>query len=257
MMRSHRRRRFGVALVLGMGCASAPEAARADDEVTKWNEELDRGIISRPHTTAEFEAGAIVLPSEPISPAQRGGSLPAGLHIGKGDATVQIGAHFLYRATPIWAVGATVLFAPSPTEDTTYGLGGSSGLSRTHSRDYFFVGGEARLIPLHYKLFEGWIGAQLGGIIVADRFTTTNPGTYVAPVGYPQVNERTEGLSGGAQLGLSYSFGESFIVGFTLRASVWYLPSTPNCSAIGDCATLTNSTFVAEGGFLFGYRLPL
>jgi hypothetical protein len=250
-------RRLGALTVAIVGLVWSSEAAHADDAATKWNDALDRGIISRPHTTAEFEAGAIVLPSEPIAPAQRGGNLPAGLHIGKGDATIQIGAHFLYRATPIWAVGATVLFAPSPTEDTSYGLGGSSGLSRTHSRDYFFVGGEGRFVPLHYKLFEGWIGAQLGGIIVADRFTTTNAGTYEAPVGYPQVNERTEGLSGGAQVGLSYSFGESFIVGFTLRASVWYLPSTPNCSAIGDCATLTNSTFVAEGGFLFGYRLPL
>ncbi len=230
---------------------------RADDATTKWNDALAHDVISRPNTVAEFEAGAIVLPSEPISVAQRGGNLPAGLEIGKGDATIQIGGHFLYRASPRWLVGAMVLFAPNPTTDTGYGVSGMSGLSRTHSRDYFFVGAEARYIPLHYKLLEGWVGAQVGGIIIADRFTTTNAATYMAPVGYPQVSERTEGLSGGLQAGVSYSFAESFLVGFTLRANIWYLPSTPNCSAIGDCATLTRSADVFEGGVLFGYRLPL
>jgi hypothetical protein len=240
-----------------VACTLLGHVARADDDVTRWNDAVEHSIISRPHTIAMFEAGAIVLPSEPISPAQRGGNLPAGLEIGKGDATIQIGAHFLYRATPWWAMGAMVLFAPDPTTDTSYGLGGSSGLSRTHSRDYFFVGGEVRFIPLHVKLFEGWVGAQLGGTIIADRFTTTNAATYVAPVGYPQVSERTEGLSAGGQIGISYSFTESFIVGFTVRMDGWYLPSTPNCSAIGDCSTLTKSALVFEGGFLFGYRLPL
>ena len=127
---------------------------------------------------AELEPGAIVLPSAPISAAQRGGDLPAGLQIGKGDATIQIGVHLPLPRPPSWAVGAGVLLAPRPTSDTGYGLGGSSGLQRTHSRDYFFVGAEGRYIPLHHKLFEGWVGAQAGTIIIADRFTTDNPGAY-------------------------------------------------------------------------------
>jgi hypothetical protein len=253
---------FAAAVALGLASLTlAPAAARADDtradDVTRWNEALDRGLISRPHTIAELEAGAIVLPSAPISLAQRGGSLPAGLEIGKGDATLQLGMHLLYRATPTWAIGAMVLFAPNPTSDTGYGLGGSSGLSRTHSRDYLFIGAEGRYVPLHYKLFEGWIGAQAGGIIIADRFTTNNAGAYSTTLGAPQVDERTEGFSGGGQIGVSYSFSESFVVGFTLRADAWFLPSTPQCSAIGDCATLRNTAAVYEGGFLFGYRLPL
>jgi hypothetical protein len=245
--------RPGVALAALVMLAGS---ARADD-VAQWNEALDRGLIARPHTIAELEAGAIVLPSAPISLAQRGGSLPAGLEIGKGDATIQLGAHVLYRAAPSWAVGALVAFGPNPTSDTGYGLGGSSGLQRTHSRDYLFVGGEVRWIPLHYKLFEGWFGGQGGGIIIADRFTTTEPGAYSPMLGYAQVNERTEGFSVGGQIGVSYSVSESFVVGFTLRMDGWLLPSTPQCSAIGDCATLTKSALVFEGGFLFGYRLPL
>jgi len=246
-----------VALVSLAGFALG-SPARADDpsDMQKWNEALDRGLISRPHTIAEFEIGAIVLPSAPISAGQKGGNVGP-LQIGTGDATIQVGVHTLYRATPIWAIGATVLFAPDPTTDTGYGLGGQSGLSRSHSRDYFFVGAEGRFIPLHYRLFEGWLGIQAGGIIIADRFTTTNAGAYAAPVGYPQVNERTEGLSGGFQAGLSYSFSESFLVGFTLRANGWLLPSTPQCDALNDCATLSHSAIVYEGGFLFGYRLPL
>lgn len=232
------------------------DVARSDD-VVQWNEALDRGLSSRPHTIAELELGAIVLPSAPISPAQRGGSLPAGLQIGKGDATIQTGVHVLYRATPTWAVGAGLLFAPRPTSDTGYGLGGSSGLSRTHSRDYFYVGGEARFVPLHYKLFEGWLGAQAGTIIIADRFTTTSAGAYSATLGSPQVDERTEGFSAGVQGGVNYSFSENFVVGFTLRVDGWFLPIAPQCSAIGDCATLTGTVAAYEGGFLFGYRLPL
>jgi len=240
-------------LALGLGISSAAHA----DDVEKWNDALDRGVISRPHTVAELEAGAIVLPSAPISLAQRGGNLPVGLEIGKGDATIQLGMHLLYRATPTWEIGAEVLFAPRPTSDTGYGLGGSSGLQRTHSRDYLAIGAELRWIPLHYKLFEGWIGTQAGGIIIADRFTTTNAGAYSPEFGAPQVNERTEGFFAGGQVGVSYSFSESFMVGFTLRVDGWLLPSTPQCSAIGDCATLRNGAAVFEGGFLFGYRLPL
>jgi hypothetical protein len=236
---------------------SARDASAAGDtsDIAQWSEALDRGILSRPHTVIEFEAGAIVLPNAPISAAQAGGNFP--VTIGHGDATIQIGAHIIYRPSSLWEFGALVLFAPDPTSDTGYGLGGSSGLSRTHSRDYFFVGGEARLDPLNYRMFEGWLGMQGGAAIIADRFTTTNEGTYAAPVGYPTVTERTEGLSGGFQAGVSYSFSENFLVGFTTRVDAWYLPSTPNCSAIGDCATLRTSAFVIEGGFLFGYRLPL
>jgi hypothetical protein len=112
-------------------------------------------------------------------------------------------------------------------------------------------------MPFHYKLFEGWLGAQAGAVIIADRFTTENAGAASPELGAPQVNERTEGFFGGGQLGVSYSVSESFVVGFTLRMDGWLLPSTPQCSAIGDCATLKNGALVFEGGFLFGYRLPL
>lgn len=243
-------------LVALVALAGRPRAARADD-LEAWNEALDRGLSSRRHTIAELELGAIVLPGAPISPAQRGGDLPAGLLIGKGDATLEAGVHTLYRVRPSIAIGVAVELAPFGTSDSGYGLGGSSGLSRTHSRDYFYIGGEGRWEPLHYKLFEGWVGVQSGFIIVADRFTTNNLGAYSPQLGAPQVNERTEGLSAGVQAGVSYSFGENFVMGFTLRVNAWFLPSTPQCSAIGDCATLTSGALAWDGGLLFGYRLPL
>jgi hypothetical protein len=250
-------KRLAGGLALVVVTVARVASAQDDRDMARWNEELDRGLVSRPHTMAELEAGVIVLPSAPISAAQRGGNLPVGLLIGKGDATIQLGLHALYRVTPLWAVGAAVLFAPEPTTDTGYGLGGSSGLSRSHSRDYFYVGGEVRCIPLRYKLFEGWVGAQVGAIIIADRFATTETAAYVAPVGYPEVSERTEGLSGGLQAGVSYSFSESFSIGFSFRLNGWLLPSVPQCSAIGDCATLSHSALVYEGGLLLAYRLPL
>lgn len=258
MRPAHRR---AVAVTCGVVASVVASTGHAD-EVQTWNDNLAQAVISRPHTVAEIEIGAIVLPEAPVSSAHRGGNLPIGLHIGEGDATIQLGMHLLYRGGAKWAIGASALFAPSPTSDSGYGIGGSSGLDRSHSRDYFFVGGEARYIPLHYRLFEGWLGAQAGAVVIADRFTTNNSGAYTAVAlsdtgGYPVVNERTEGFSMGLQAGISYSFSDSFVVGFVLRSNVWLLPKTPSCDAIGDCATLNTTTAVFEGAFLFGYRLPL
>ena len=72
-----------VSLLASVALASLAATARGDDD-PRWTEALDRGLISRPHTIAELEAGAIVLPSAPISPAQRGGNLPAGLESARG-----------------------------------------------------------------------------------------------------------------------------------------------------------------------------
>jgi hypothetical protein len=211
-------------------------------------------IIDRPHTVAELEAGIIALPNAPISAGQSGGDTPFGT-IGRGDATLQTGLHVLYRWNRSFAAGAGVLFAPFPTSDPEYG--GLRSLPRTHSRSYFFIGGEGRYIPLHYKFLEAWVGLSIGGVVIADRFTT-DAGDKVAPIiGTKEVTVRTEGFAFGAQLGGNYFLSENWIAGLNFRVYRWILPETPRCSSIGDCATLTGTVEALELGLTIGYRLPL
>jgi hypothetical protein len=215
------------------------------------------GVLAHPHTVAEFEAGALVLPTAPISAAQRGGNLLLPFTIGKGDATIMTGLHLLFRGGPEWAVGAGALFAPHPTSDTGYGLGGATNLPRTHSRSYLYIGGEGRYLPLHTRYAEAWIGATAGGIVIADRFDNNAAPAVPSILGIPEVTEPTQGYALGIELGGNWIVTEHIVVGLTLRADEWFLPKTPQCDALGDCATLTGSVNAFEGGLTLAYRLAL
>jgi hypothetical protein len=224
-------------------------AARAED-VNEMN------LIDRPHTIAELEAGVIALPTAPISKATRGGDTPLLKGVfGKGDATLQTGIHLLYRGGRDWALGAGALFAPSPTSDSN--AGGLGILPRTHSRSYLWLGTEGRYVPLHLRAIEGWVGLTAGGIIVADRFTTDVGDRVPAILGTKEVTVRTEGFSLGVQVGFSWMFLERWVAGAAFRADRWILPNSPQCTPIGDCATLTGTVAAFEAGLTIGYRIPL
>jgi len=249
---------------LSLLLACAPLVARADPSETRTSSNglepqnespaYDDWLLRRKHTLAEAEVGMFALPNAPISASQRGGNLPIGT-VGHGDATLLTGMHLLYRGGSDWVLGAGALFAPLPTSDDQYG--GASGLSRTHARSYLWIGGEARYIPLHYKSVEGWIGVAVGEIVVADRFTT-NAGPDVPPVvGTKTVTVSTEGGSVGLQLGGDWLFADRLVLGIAGRLDHWILPTTPTCSAIGDCSTLSGPVSEIEVGLRLGYRLPL
>jgi hypothetical protein len=240
------------AVLLFAGSAQAEEPR--SDGTSPPSDPLAR-IIDRPHTIAELEAGVIALPNAPISAGQRGGDTPFIGKIGRGDATLQTGIHVLYRWNRHFVVGAGVLFAPAPTSDTQYG--GLSALPRTHSRSYFFVGGEGRYVPIHYKTVEAWVGVSTGAVIVGDRFVTEAGDDVPAILGTREVTLRTEGFALGGQLGGTYYLSENWLAGANLRGYQWFLPKSPRCSSIGDCATLGGAVLVLELGLTIGYRLPL
>lgn len=242
--------------VLGPVAALAPRPAAADEAPAP-----PVPLLERPHTMAELEAGIIALPSAPISAANRGGSTPLGT-VGNGDATVQTGVHLLYRATPEWAVGAGTIFAPRPTTDPNY-LGG--GVPRTHSRSYLFLGGEGRYFPIRSKWFEAWAGLTAGVMLIADRFTNNATPDPPPIVGSKTTTVSTEGFAVGVQIGGDYLVTDQLVIGLTLRADRWILPTQPeqpfsqasSCDALGDCPTLTGSVAAFELGVSVGYRLPL
>jgi len=212
------------------------------------------GIVDRPHTVAELEGGIIALPNAPISSSQRGGETPFGT-IGKGDATVVVGMHLLYRASRELAFGAGFLFGPQPTSDTQYG--GATGLKRSHARSYLLVGGELRYIPLRSKTLEGWVGLTAGGVIIADRFSTDTGEKVPAILGTPDVTVRTEGFTVGVEVGGSWMFADRWVTGIILRTDRWILPNSQQCSPIGDCGTLTGTVESIQFGITIGYRIPL
>jgi hypothetical protein len=173
-----------------------------------------------------------------------------------GKATrIQLGIHIFYRPFRDWAFGANFLFDPKPTSDSEYG--GLSGLSRTHSRAYFFIGGEGRYIPLHWRSFEGFVGAQTGMVIVADRFTTNAGIAKPAIFGDREYSLSTEGFFIGAQIGFDWYISDRVVAGLVTRYNHWVLPEQPKCSPILDCTTLTGGVDSIDFGFTLGYRISL
>ena len=255
---------FGSAAAILAVVVAAAGPARAADPPPKNFEATfgNSSLLDRPHTILELETGIIALPTAPVSAANRGGSLPFGQTLFKGDATIDLGAHVLYRAGRDWSIGAGAMFAPNPTSDSAY-LSGTGTLLRTHTRSYLFLGGEARYYPLRYRWFEGWVGLTAGGQVIADRFVTSGA-DVPAILGTREVTVRTEGFSFGVQAGGDYLITDNLVLGVAIRANRWLLPNQqlnpradPACSAIGDCPTLTGTVEAFELGLTIGYRIPL
>jgi hypothetical protein len=231
-------------------------AAIADEGDTGDDAEAWQKFIQRKHALAILEGGIIFLPNAPISqshPVQQ--DVPFLPAVTQGDATIQLGIHILYRPFRDWAFGANFFFDPRPTSDSYYG--GLSGLPRTHSRAYFFVGGEMRWIPLHARAIEGWLGAQTGVVIVADRFSTNAGVPKPAIFGDTEVSLATEGFYLGAQLGVDWFISDRIVAGLVTRYNHWVLPEQPKCTPILDCTTLTGNVDSLDFGFTLAYRLSL
>jgi len=239
--------RLAAAVVAAVVLGALPARADAPSEVN---------VLTQPHTVAEIELGAIALPTAPISVGQKGGNFPF-IQIGKGDATIMTGLHLMFRGGQTWAFGAGALFAPHPTANTEYGIGGATDLPRTHSRDYLWIGGEFRYFPLHTRYFDAWVGLTLGGIIIADRFDNNSATPVPSILGLPEYTISTEGYTTGLQVGGSWIATEHIVVGLIFRADLWFLPSTAQCDPFGDCASLTGLVEAFELGFTLGYRLAL
>jgi hypothetical protein len=238
-------------------CTLLTRGAGAADEV----QGRKTSPFDRSHTVAALEAGIIVLPDAPISPYNRGGRVPALGTVGSGDATVQTGVHLLYRPNREWSVGAGAFFAPNPTSDPNYG--GASGLPRTHSRSYLFLGGEARYFPIRWGALEPWFGVTAGAVIIGDRFTTNVGPAVPSLLGTTTVTVSTEGFAVGLQAGAEYAITEYLTLGLALRADQWFLPAQKpfsqesSCDTLGDCPTLTGRVTAFEAGLTLGYRIPL
>lgn len=248
-------RRTGLPLLFASLPLVGSASAEPQGKTLAPREESDAlsSIVGRPHTVALFNAGIVALPGAPISNGHRGGDTPFG-SFGKGDATLQTGIDLVFRPGLDWAIGAGFFFGPNPTSDDQYG--GLTGLKRTHSRSYLFLGGDVRYFPLTLRWGEVWVGIATGGIIIADRFTTNDAPQIPTVLGVREVTLRTEGFALAAQAGFDWMFGERWVAGAKFRSDRWFLPNNPVCSPIGDCGTLTGLVVAYELGLSVGYRIP-
>lgn len=240
--------------------------ARADDPPPGTRASANyASLLDRPHTIAELVLGAIVLPTAPISPANRSTNsiplVPLNKLFTTGDATIETGMHILYRTGNEFAFGAGILFAPNPSSESIPET--VNNVARTHSRSYFSMGLEGRYFPFRYRRFEGWIGLAAGAVVIADRFQAANIPSVPSILGPPEVDLRTEGFYYGVQAGADYLLTENLVLGFVARANRWLLPSPPadshdpSCDAFGDCPTISGTVEAFEFGFTIGYRIPL
>jgi hypothetical protein len=139
----------------------------------------------------------------------------------------------------------------------------SSGLRRSHSRSYLFLGGEGRYVPLRLGSFEGWVGLTAGAVIVADRFENNSAPTVPSLLGRNEVTVDTEGFAVGLQAGADYYLADRLTMGLALRADQWFLPAqkpfsqVSSCDTLGDCPTLTGRVTAFEIGLTVGYHIPL
>ncbi len=247
-------------LATGVASAAAAAESQAQDAQRNVAKRSPWSLAERPHVVVELEAGILALPNAAISVANRGGQTPFG-SIGRGDATVLVGTHLLYRAGDAWAIGAHGYFAPSPTSDAEYQVNEGK-VRREHTRSYLSLGFEARYYTLTTRSVEVFLSASASGIVIADRFTHLGLTPVPTILGKPEVTVRTEGLALGGGLGVLYRPNTNWNVGLLLRAEGWFLP-TPDgdprnessCTAIGDCRTMTGTNFAMMLGINAGYRI--
>jgi hypothetical protein len=222
-----------------------PTTARAehDEEVLTF----DR---SRFHGKAEVGLGLLGLPSAKVCTNR---ALNFSCNVGDSSPMLEIWQ--LFRPNPVFAAGAGVTVGLFPIADAPKLE--VAGVSRDHRRGYFTAEMIARWYWLHGPVWESWVGATGGLVVVSDTYTTNNDVTDRAMLGPRGVTIRSEGYTVGIAAGVSESLSESWTIGAGLRYGLWFLPKSPARDALGDEASLIGRVATIIISLNVGYRLQL
>lgn len=222
-----------------------PRPARAEHEDESLT--FDR---SRFDGKAELGLGLLGLPDARVCTNR---ALNFGCNVGDSSPMLEIWQ--LFRPNPVFAAGAGVTVGLFPIADAPKLE--APGISRDHRRGYFTAEVIARWYWLHGPVWESWLGATGGLVVVSDTYNTNNEVTDRAMLGPRGVTIRSEGGTLGMAAGASRSLTESWTIGAGLRYSVWFLPSEPARDALGDEASLIGRVVTVIMSINVGYRLRL
>jgi hypothetical protein len=221
-------------------------AARAD-ETPATRSALLAPLLDQPYTLAQLGVGMLTLPGANVC-------LTA-ITCTKGDTSIEANFWEIYRVNHLFAVGAGASVALKPTTDSP---SSQMGGTRNHSRSYFLVEAQGRYYALHGLNFEAWVGATIGGVVLSDRYSIEG-GTpiTIAIIGPRASTLRTEGLSIGGLIGLSWSIAPNWALGITSRYLRWFLPHTPETTVFLDRATLSDQVSALDLSLSVSYRIAL
>jgi hypothetical protein len=228
-----------MALVVALACPTSAQAQT--DEGLQFDQ-------ARFHGKVEAGLGLLGLPTAKVCTNRALGCI-------RGDSSPMLEMWQLFRPNPIFAVGAGVTLGLFPIADAPQQ--GATGISRDHRRGYFTVETIARWYWLHGSVWESWVGATGGLVVVSDTFATNNDVTDRAILGPRGVTIRSEGLALGLAAGVSESLSDSWTVGAGLRLGIWSLPTAPARDALGDEASLVGPVATVIVGVNVGYRIQL
>ncbi|MEB2311525.1 MAG: hypothetical protein OZ921_12360 [Sorangiineae bacterium] len=198
---------------------------------------------------AELGLGWLVLPGADVC-AERGAG-----DCSEGDTSPILRIAPLYRASPLFDVGAGITLGLIPTTDAP--RQDPPGITRDHSRRYLMVEALARYYPYLGESFEAWVGPSGGLVVVGDTYATSSGSDDKALVGPRGVTIRTEGYALGLAAGLTYRLDAHWTLGGDLRYGGWFLPSEPASDPLGDEASLSGRNAVLSATVNVGYRVPL
>jgi hypothetical protein len=196
---------------------------------------------------AEFGTGLLTLPGAEVCVNLKAGCT-------KGDNSIIVTAWPLFRRGNI-AIGAGVLLGLTSSSDAP--RNDPPDIPRSHWRRYYSVEAAARYyVPLTETL-DGWVGLTTGLGVVSDTFQAQKGLTDLALVGPRGLVIMTEGGTLGLGIGLQHAFSENWLLGGALRASEWFLPSTPAKDPLGDEASLKGVVTMLDLGITLAYRSRL
>ncbi|HEX2879719.1 MAG TPA: hypothetical protein VHO25_09275 [Polyangiaceae bacterium] len=224
-------------VVLATLCWVNPGAAQTPSATP-----LQHRAFQRPHPVVAFDAGVLLMPGADVClrPENCTDARPSLL----------LSAWPMYRMSERFAFGAGLGFGWSPKHEV---IDLSSRVPRTHSSNIFMAEGTARYLPVTGSVFEAWLGGTTGFVVLNDRFKIEQNQPEQHFVGESGSSISSEALAIGLAGGMDWALGSGFRLGGMLRGALWFLPSSPKQTALGDTASLDGVVPIVGFGLTVGY----
>jgi len=205
-----------------------------------------------PHAAIQLGVGMLALPFAEACPVEG----PDGPECEPAETALGFGLQSLIRLDEFgFGGGITWDFGLRPTTGA-----GDESLDREHSRSYLLVEGHFRYYLPRFAIWDSWVGASMGGVVVNDSWSTLadrDPYADTDFVGPRTVTLRTEGLAVAIGAGLDWRFFRRWKFATHLRYSNWLLPTEREATPLGDLASLAGRVDCIEFGLMVGFLLPI